>query len=271
MEYWTNIYQNFNPIAFQVGSISVHWYGIMYATALLVAIYFGQWIIKHDNMDISKDTLDSYIWWVEIGVILGARIGYVLFYDTHTFYYITHPWQIFNPFMDGTFVGISGMSYHGAIIGFAIANYLFAKKYKLKFFFLTDIAVLAVPLGYIFGRIGNFLNQELVGRTTDVAWAINVHGVLRHPSQLYEAILEGLIVFILLFLYRKKTKFTGELTLLYMILYSVARITSEFFRQPDVQLGFIGGTSWLTMGMLISGIYIIFCLFIYILIKKAKS
>ena len=270
MEFWTNIYDHFNPIAFTLGSISVHWYGILYATALLVAIYFAQWLIKKDNMDISKDTLDSYIWWVEIGVILGARIGYVLFYDTHTAYYLSHPWQIFNPFVNGVFSGISGMSYHGAIIGFAIANYLFAKKHNLKFFFLTDLAVLAVPLGYIFGRVGNFFNQELVGRATDVAWAINVHGTLRHPSQLYEAILEGLVVFIILFLYRKKAKFTGELTILYMILYSIARITAEFFRQPDVQLGFLAGTSWLTMGMLISGIFTIICIGLYGIMKKKK-
>ena len=265
---WSNIYDYFNPIAFHLGTIAVHWYGIMYATAFLVAIFFAHWIIKKDNLDISKDILDSYIWWVEIGVILGARIGYIIFYDTHTVYYLTHPWQIFNPFIDGMYAGISGMSYHGALIGFAIATFLFYRKYKLNFFFLTDIAVLAVPLGYIFGRIGNFLNQELVGRATDVAWAINVHGVLRHPSQLYEAFLEGFLVFVILFLYRHKKKFDGELTLLYIILYSTARIIAEFFREPDIQLGFLLGTSWLTMGMLISGIFVIFCLIIYYFLTK---
>ena len=270
MNYWTNIYDHFDPVAFNIGSIAVHWYGIMYATALLVAIYFAHWIIKKDNLDISKDVLDSYIWWVEIGVILGARIGYILFYDTHTTYYLTHPWQIFNPFIDGVYTGISGMSYHGALIGFAIATFLFYRKYKLNFFFLTDIAVLAVPLGYIFGRIGNFLNQELVGRATDVAWAINVNGVLRHPSQLYEAILEGLVVFIILFLYRHKKKFHGELTIIYMILYSIARIVSETYRQPDIQLGFLIGTSWLTMGMLISLIFTVACIALFIVIRKQK-
>ena len=268
MEFWTNIYSNFNPVAFDIGGIAVHWYGLMYATALLVAIMFAHWIIKKDNLNISKDTLESYIWWVEIGVILGARIGYILFYDTHTFYYLTHPWQIFNPFIDGMYAGISGMSYHGALIGFSIATFLFCRKYKFKFFFLTDIAVLAVPLGYIFGRIGNFLNQELVGRVTDVAWAINVHGILRHPSQLYEAILEGLIVFIILFIYRKRKTFDGELTILYMILYSIARIYAETFRQPDIQLGFLYGTSWLTMGMLISGIFTVLCIGLYMIIRK---
>jgi phosphatidylglycerol:prolipoprotein diacylglycerol transferase len=268
MNFWTNIYDQFDPIAFYVGSIPVHWYGIMYATALLVAIYFAHYIIKKDNMNISKDILDSYILWVEVGIILGARLGYIIFYDTHTSYYLTHPWQIFNPFIDGMYAGISGMSYHGALIGFVIATYLFCRKYKLSFFFLTDIAVLAIPLGYIFGRIGNFLNQELIGRATDVAWAINVNGVLRHPSQLYEAILEGLLVFIILFMFRKRKRFDGELTVLYVMLYSFARIIAEFYRQPDIQLGFLYGTSWLTMGMLISGIFAISCVLLYIKIKR---
>ena len=161
MEFWQNIYSHFNPIAFHLGSIAVHWYGIMYALALLIAIYTAHWIIKRDNVNIHKDTLDSYILWAELGVVLGARIGYVLFYDTHTYYYLTHPWQIFNPFIDGMYAGISGMSYHGALIGFIISTIIWCKKNKISFWFMTDIAVLAIPLGYVFGRIGNFLNQEL--------------------------------------------------------------------------------------------------------------
>ena len=257
MNTWQNIYSSFDPVAFHLGTIGVHWYGIMYALALLSAIYIGHWIIKKDKLDISSDFLDSYIWWVEIGVILGARLGYVLFYDTHTTWYLAHPWEIFNPFVDGTFVGISGMSYHGALFGFIIASLLWCKKYKKSFWFMTDIAALAVPLGYIFGRIGNFVNQELVGRITDVSWGIYVNGVLRHPSALYEAFLEGFVVFIILFTIRKKKQFDGQLALLYVILYSFMRIVAETFRQPDVQLGFLMGTSWLTMGMLISLLFTI--------------
>ena len=272
MEIWNNIYSNFDPIAFSIGSISVHWYGIMYATALLSAIYIAHWIIKKDNLDISKDVLDSYIWWVEIGVILGARLGYILFYDTHTSYYLTHPWQIFNPFAaDGTFVGISGMSYHGALAGFIIASILFCKKYKVSFWFITDIAALAVPLGYIFGRIGNFVNQELVGRTTDVSWGIYVNGILRHPSALYEAFLEGFVVFVILFAIRTKKQFDGQLAILYVMLYSIMRIIAETFRQPDAQLGFLLGTSWLTMGMIISSIFALFAILLYIVIYKKNK
>jgi len=270
MEYWNHIYSHFNPVAFNLFGLSVHWYGIMYALALLTAIYAAHWIIKKDNLDISKDTLDSYIWWVELGVILGARIGYIVFYDPNTTYYLTHPWQIFNPFgNDGSFIGISGMSYHGAVIGFITASYLFCKKYKISFLFITDIAVIAISLGYIFGRIGNFLNKELVGRTTDVPWGIYVDGILRHPSALYEAFLEGFVIFIVLFILRTKKQFNGQIAVLYLILYSIMRIISELFRQPDIQLGFLWGTDWLTMGILISFSFSILCIaFYYFLIKK---
>jgi len=271
--FWNNIYSHFDPVAFNLFGANVHWYGIMYAIALLSAISIAHWIIKKDNLDISKDRLDSYIWWVELGVILGARLGYVLFYDTHTSYYLSHPWQIFNPFAaDGTFIGISGMSYHGALAGFIIASIIWCKKNKISFWFMVDIAALAVPLAYIFGRLGNFVNQELIGRATDVSWGIYVDGILRHPSALYEAFLEGFVVFIILYIVRTKKQFNGQLGLLYVILYSIMRIIAELFRQPDVQLGFLLGTSWLTMGMIISFIFAVLCSILYIFTyKKYKA
>ena len=272
MEFWNNIYSNFNPIAFKLFGISVHWYGMMYALALLTAIYTAHWIIKKDNLAISQEKLDNYIWSVEIGVILGARLGYIIFYDLNTTYYLTHPWQIFNPFgTDGTFVGISGMSYHGALAGFIIASLIWCKRNKISFWFMSDIAALSVPLGYIFGRIGNFVNQELVGRVTDVSWGIYVDGTLRHPSALYEAFLEGFIVFIILFLVRSKKQFDGQLGLLYVMLYSFMRIVSEIFRQPDQQLGFLLGTQWLTMGMIISLSFLCFSLIVYLKIYQKTT
>jgi phosphatidylglycerol:prolipoprotein diacylglycerol transferase len=271
MEFWNNIYLQFDPVAFHIGQIGVHWYGIMYALALLSALSFAKYIVKKDNLKISSEQLDSYILWVELGVVFGARIGYVLFYDTHTYFYLTHPWYIFNPFAsDGTFVGISGMSYHGALAGFVIASILWCKKYKYNFWFVVDIAALSVPLGYIFGRIGNFVNQELVGRATDVSWGIYVNGVLRHPSALYEAILEGLVVFVILFFIRKRKSFDGEIALLYVILYSIARIIAENFRQPDVQLGFLFDTNWLTMGMLISFVFACIGIVVYLYKRYLK-
>jgi phosphatidylglycerol:prolipoprotein diacylglycerol transferase len=271
MEAWQNIYTTFDPVAFNIGSVAIHWYGIMYATALLSAIFFAHWLIKKDKLPITKDQLDSYIWWVEIGVILGARLGYILFYDPNTIYYITNPLQIFNPFdQNGNFVGISGMSYHGALIGFVISSVLWCRKNKITFLFVADIAVIAVSFGYIFGRIGNFLNKELVGRVTEQPWGIYVDGILRHPSALYEAILEGLIIFIILFTIRTKKQFEGQIAILYVILYSFMRIIAEIFREPDVQLGFLMGTSWLTMGMLISFSFVVCVSIFYFIYKKNK-
>lgn len=270
MNFWQNIYSHFDPVAVSLGSINVHWYGIMYALALLSAIFVAKWLIKKDKLPISSDLFDSYIWWVEIGVILGARLGYIIFYDPNSMYYLTHPWQIFNPFVNGEFTGISGMSYHGAFIGFLIASILFCKKNKVSFWFLADIAVLGISAGYVFGRIGNFFNQELVGRVTDVSWAINVNGVLRHPSQLYEAVLEGLLIFAILYYFRNKKSFDGQLAIMYGVLYSIARIIAEIFRQPDVQLGFIY-SDWLTMGMLISGIFAVLSLSVLLVINKKRK
>ncbi len=270
MPYWNHIYQHFSPIAFSIGGLSVHWYGIMYVLALISALYLAKWLVKHDKLPITQEELDNYFIWVEVGVILGARLGYILFYDPHTIYYLTHPWQIFNPFMDGKFVGISGMSYHGAVIGFLLGSYLYVKKYKKNFWMLMDIVAVAVPAGYIFGRIGNFLNQRLIGRVTNEPWGIYVDGVLRHPSQLYEAFLEGFLIFILLFLYRKHKRFNGELITLYGILYGIARFTAEFYRQPDIQLGFIC-CGWMTMGQLLSIIMIAISIIFYIyLMARSK-
>jgi len=271
MTYWNNIYSNFNPIAIKLGPISVHWYGIMYVLALLTALGAAKYFIKKDKLPFSAKVLDNYFIWVEVGIILGARIGYILFYDTNTSYYLSRPWQMFNPFMDGTFIGIRGMSYHGAIIGFLLSTIIFSYRHKkVNIWGLLDLVALSVPIGYIFGRIGNFLNQELVGRTTDVSWGIYVGGVLRHPSQLYEAFLEGFLIFMVLFLYRKHKKFQGELIALYGILYSLARFVAELWRQPDFQIGFVYG-GWMSMGQLLSllMVFVSTCMYIF-LYKKIK-
>ncbi|MEA1916780.1 MAG: prolipoprotein diacylglyceryl transferase [Campylobacterota bacterium] len=250
--FWNTIYSQFDPVAFHLGSFSVHWYGIMYVLALLSTLLFAKWIAKHDKMPISDEELDNYFIWVEIGVILGARFGYVLFYDTHTSYYLTHPWQIFNPFMNGEFVGIRGMSFHGAVIGFIIASLGFLYRNKnVNFGTILDIAAISIPFGYIFGRIGNFLNQELIGKATDLPWGIYVHETLRHPSQLYEAFLEGVVIFIIIFIYRKYKRFNGELIIVFPFLYGIMRFIAEFWREPDIQIGYIC-CGWLSMGQALS-------------------
>lgn len=268
MEFWRHIYSNFDVVAFSVFGLKVHWYGIMYVLALILALALAKFFSKKMNMGISNKCLDSYFVWVEIGVILGARLGYILIYDSHTMYYIAHPWQIFNPYIDGEFVGIRGMSYHGAIIGFLIATFLFCKKHKENPWKFLDLVALSVPLAYVFGRIGNFLNQELFGRITDVPWGIYVDGVLRHPSQLYEAFLEGIIVFIVVYIARLKQTFCGELIIVYACMYSLARFICEFFREPDFGIGFV---LWgMSMGQILSLIMLLVALLFYIWIKFKK-
>ena len=252
MNAWNHIYSLFDPVAFRIFTIPIHWYGILYALALLSALCIAKWFVKKEAYPISNALLDSYFIWVEVGVILGARLGYILFYDHDRLYYLTQPWQVFNPFdANGEFVGIRGMSYHGGVLGFLAASILFAKFKKVNFWLFADLAGLSVPLGYVFGRIGNFLNQELVGRQTHHEIGILVDGILRHPSQLYEAFLEGIVVFVLLYCYRKKARFIGEIGILYAILYSLMRFLAEFFREPDFQLGYVA-FNWLTQGQLLS-------------------
>jgi len=267
MEYWNHIYQHFNPIAFDLGFISVHWYGIMYILALFSALWFAKYIIKKDQMDIDDDLIDNFFIWIEVGVILGARIGYILFYDPNTIEYLIQPWQIFNPFVDGEFVGIRGMSYHGAIIGVLISSFLFGRRHPNEIAKLLDVLGLAVPVGYIFGRIGNFLNQELVGKATDLPWGIFVDGVLRHPSQLYEAFMEGVVVATILYIYRKQKKFDGALSALYGMLYGMARFIAEFWREPDIQIGYLC-CDWFSMGQLMSLVMIISSILLYRFLDK---
>jgi len=275
MEYWNHIYEHFNPVALDLGFISVHWYGIMYISALLTALWFAKWIIKKDNMPITEATIDAYFIWIEVGIILGARIWYILFYDPNTSYYLSHPWQIFNPFSNGEFVGIRGMSYHGAVVGAAIGSYLFSRRNSGQIFKILDVVALSVPVGFVFGRIGNFLNQELVGRATDVPWGIYVQDIttheliLRHPSQLYEGFLEGIVIAILIYLYRHHRKFDGALIGIYGALYGTARFIVEFWREPDVQLGYLYG-GWLTMGQLQSAVMILISVGVYFFIKRVS-
>ena len=270
MNAWSHIYDYINPIAIKIGFISIHWYGIMYVLALLTGLWFAKWIVDRDRLSIEKRLLDNYFIWLEIGVLLGARIWYILFYDPYTSYYLSHPWQIFNPFFHGEFIGIRGMSYHGAIVGVAISSYLFSKRHPNVTLELLDVVALAIPVGFIFGRVGNFLNRELGGNITELPWGIYVDGVLRHPSQLYEALLEGLLIAVILYGYRERKKFKGELILLYGVLYSLVRFTVEFWRAPDIQIGYLY-SGWLTLGQIQSTVmFFLFSLF-YILKHKKKD
>ncbi len=253
MEFWNNIYTNFDPVAFKVLGFSVHWYGMMYVLALLSALYVGKQSLEKYGGSITSDQIGDYFIYIEIGIILGARLFYVFFYTEDPLYYLGHPWQIFNPFdQNGDFVGIRGMSYHGAVIGWFLGSMYYNKKHPtVPFGKLMDIVAIAVPAGFVFGRIGNFLNKELLGKATEVPWGIYVDGVLRHPSQLYEAFLEGILVFIVIYIYRNFKRFDGELILLYGFMYGSMRFVAEFWRQPDVQIGYLC-CDWFTQGQLLS-------------------
>jgi phosphatidylglycerol:prolipoprotein diacylglycerol transferase len=270
LSFWQNIYAQFDPVAFYLGPLAVHWYGIMYVSALLGAIFIAKWFVKKDHIPIANSVVDSYFLWAELAIIVGARVGFVLIYDPNTYYYLTHPWEIFNPFQNGEFVGIRGMSYHGSVFGFLIVTFIYCKKYRYSVWLLLDLVALSVPLAYVMGRVGNFLNQELVGRVTDVPWGIYVDGVLRHPSQLYEAFLEGLMVFVIVFIYRKYKKYDGELIVVYGVTYSIGRFIAEFWRQPDAQVGFIYG-GWLTAGQLLSLVIVLIGIILYMYIMKSNK
>jgi phosphatidylglycerol:prolipoprotein diacylglycerol transferase len=249
IEFWQHIYSHINPIAFEIGPLKVHWYGIMYVLALVTGYYAAIYFAKKEKID--TKIIDEFFIWVEIGIILGARIGYFVFYVPDNSYYLLHPWEMFNPFVNGKFVGISGMSYHGAVIGFMLATYLFWKIKKVNIWKILDIAALAIPVGYIFGRIGNFLNGLIVGRVTDVEWGVYIQGALRHPIGIYEAFFEGFLSFVIIYIYYKKWyKNSGELIALYVLLYGVFRSFCEMYRQPDPQLGFI--FMHFTMGEILS-------------------
>ena len=251
MEIWNNVYAYFNPVAVSIFGLKVHWYGLMYISAILSAFYVAKIISKKDKMPYSDEDFDDYFMYEAMGVIIGARVGYIIFYDPHTAYYLTQPWEIFNPFMDGEFVGLRGMSYHGGVIGFIIGTFVYTYRHKKSFLNLMDLAAIAIPLGYTFGRIGNFLNQELVGRATDMPWGIYVGGVLRHPSQLYEAFLEGIVLFVILFTLRKYKSFEGQIAIAYLFLYGLMRAIAEIWRAPDFHIGFDYGEI-LTRGQILS-------------------
>lgn len=268
-------YANFNPIAFELFGLKVHWYGLAYITALLSAFYLSCLFLKEKRFEgISRKSFEEFFIIIELGILLGARIGYVLIYSPQRLEYLTHPWLIFSPFnASGDFVGISGMSYHGGIIGFLIASWLYAKLKKISLLKYLDVVALGVPLAYIFGRIGNFLNHELFGRAIpqdDIFWqpfGIVVDGILRYPSQLIEAFLEGFVVFWIVFWARKRFMFDGALIAIYAMSYALMRFIAEFYREADIQMGYYGG---LSMGQILSVIMFICAIALFMYARNVK-
>lgn len=244
-----DLYQSLDPIVFAFGPFAVRWYGLAYVAGFICAGFIVWRIAKRWRVRIDEDALMTIMLCAVVGIILGARVGYCLFYGNG--YYLTHPVEIL-------FFNQGGMSFHGGLIGGLLSGIVAAKITGIPYLTLADIAVIGVPWGLFFGRCANFINGELWGAPTDLPWGVAFGGdagmVMRHPTQLYEAILEGIVIFIVLFALSRKRPPRPRGTFLgaFLIMYGVFRFAIEFVRQPDAQLGYLFGTGWVTMGQLLS-------------------
>ena len=239
---------NFDPIAFQVFSVEIRWYSLAYIVGLLLGwIYCKKFLIIDKD---KKNQFDDYISYVIIGIVIGGRLGYVFFYNPS--YYLENLNEIL-------MIWNGGMSFHGALLGIVFATILFCKKNKVNIFYYLDLVALSAPIGIFLGRIANFINSELYGRASDIIWSvkfIQIDNLNRHPSQIYEAIFEGIFLFIILNLFHfKLTKKNGLASSLFLILYSLFRFFIEFTREPDTHIGLILFN--MSMGQIISVIFFI--------------
>jgi phosphatidylglycerol---prolipoprotein diacylglyceryl transferase len=250
------IHPQFNPVALQLGPLAIHWYGLMYLAGFMTFLWLGKWQIANRSWHQWTSTmLDDVLFYGVLGVILGGRLGYVLFYKAS--YYFAHPLEIFA-------VWQGGMSFHGGFLGVLVAMAWFARKHRLRWLQLTDFIAPLVPPGLAFGRLGNFINGELWGRPTDVPWAMifpKVDNLPRHPSQLYEFALEGVLLFALLWFYARKPRPVGAVSGLFLIGYGSLRFLVEFTREPDDFLGLLSLNmsmgQWLSLPMVIAGVLLI--------------
>ena len=240
---------NFDPVAIQLFSIEIRWYSLAYISGIIFGWILAKKLFISDPDQ--KEKFDDFVTYAIVGIIIGGRLGYVLFYNLN--YYINNLTDIIK-------IWQGGMSFHGGLIGIIIVSIWFAKKNNQSPFLYTDIISLVAPIGIFFGRIANFINSELYGIETNLPWAvkfIQIDDLYRHPSQLYEAIFEGLILFIILIYFRKKgfMKIPGLISGLFLIFYSIFRFIIEFVRVPDEQLGYIFLN--LTMGQAVSFIFLL--------------
>ena len=248
------VYPQFNPVALQIGPLAIHWYGLMYMAGFLTFLWLGRRRIAMLNLkQYNNKLLDDLLFYGVLGVILGGRLGEVLFYNPG--YYFSHPLKIFA-------VWEGGMSFHGGFLGVMVAMALFAWQQKLRWLELMDFIAPLVPPGLAFGRLGNFINGELWGRPTDMPWGMvfpRVDSLPRHPSQLYEFALEGVLLFALLWIYARKPRPVGAVSGLFLIGYGSFRFIAEFTRNPDdgifglMTFGISMG-QWLSLPMVIAGV-----------------
>lgn len=233
-----------DPVFLRLGPLEFRWYGLMYILGFLVAYLIIRSQTKRQNMDLSSDTVSDIVFLIAMGIVLGGRCGYILFYNLS--WYIAHPTKVFA-------VWEGGMSFHGGIIGGVIAGLYIVRKHRLDIWLMADIIAPAIPIGLGLGRIGNFINGELYGRVTEVSWGVvfpSGGNLPRHPSQLYEALLEGLLLFFITVSVKRTSHPKGVAFWTVIGGYGLLRFFVEFFREPDQQLGFLWGGA--TMGQILS-------------------
>jgi len=271
---WSHIPEHISPTIFSIGPIQIRWYGILYLTAFLLVYFLAVYRIKSEKLPYSKETIRDLLIWAILGSLIGGRLGYVLFYNFR--YFWANPLRVIFPFDISSgfnYTGISGLSYHGAVIGILLVSILFAYKKRTDFWHFGDIMISVIPLAYTLGRLGNFINGELYGRITTSSlgmyFPLDPTHQLRHPSQLYEAFFEGVLLFIILWSLRKVRLFDGFLLSLYFIGYGLARFFIEFVREPDPQLGFI--VAHFTMGQILCVGMIFVGIFIILIKSRAKG
>ena len=244
-----DIYHAIDPVALSLGPLQIRWYGLAYVAGFICAFLVIAKLSQRWKIRIDDDAFFTVVFCVIFGVILGGRLGYVLVYGDG--YYLQHPEKIL-AFNEG------GMSFHGGLVGVIIGGVIAAKITKIPFLTLADMGVVGVPIGLFFGRCANFINGELWGAPTDMPWGVVFGGAAgtmpRHPSQLYEALLEGVVLFIILFALSRKTPARPRGTFFgtFLLFYGLVRFTIEFIRQPDAQIGYLLGTQWFTMGQALS-------------------
>ncbi|MEC7100087.1 MAG: prolipoprotein diacylglyceryl transferase [Pseudomonadota bacterium] len=256
---------NLDPVIFSLGFISIRWYSLAYVLGILIGWWYGKKLISNKSQLLKEKFnlkhFDDLITYLVISIIIGGRLGYVFFYNID--YYFNNPVDIFK-------IWEGGMSFHGALIGIILGTYIFSIQRKIETLFLLDVIACVSPIGIFFGRIANFINGELVGKESSVPWSVifsSLDLVPRHPSQLYEAVLEGLILFVILnIIFLKKKYEIGKCSCLFLIYYGIFRIISEFFREPDIQLGYIFDLA--SMGSILSFVMLLSGLAMFYAIKK---
>jgi len=257
------IYHNINPTIFKIGFLEIRWYGLMYIISFILGYYLLKKFFKLKQITLSREKYDNLLFYIMLGVIIGGRFGYILFYNLS--FYIEHPLNMFKVWM-------GGMSFHGGAIGVVIVGYIFCKKNNFNFYQMADPVIPLISVGLFLGRLGNFINGELYGKISDVPWAMvfpNSDGNPRHPSQLYEAFLEGILLFAITYFILRKSKIHGVVFWSWIGFYGLFRFLIEFVREPDAHLGYI---FWFfTMGQILSSVMVLVSSIAILIILGKKS